>query len=441
MKRNKILNTALLLAGSELKSGPGKIYSVKTIPGKQLYFDVYLLNIFLLLIYFFVFANLKIGINENIMFSSDDSKEYLATAKEFFNFSETGFSITRPFLFPLILSFSYSIFGPYGFWLLQFIFWILSINLFYFAIKKLTRINLYGIIGCILLGLNLSYIVETFHGLTEVVTIFLLSLLIYIFTSNITRLGELRVFHRCLLILVLLVLIKPLFLYPLIFLLFIVIPLYYFPKYLSSPKQILFLLLIIIPIIFQVSIMKIKYNHFTVSEISSITLKRYLLAQGIQKKNNIDLEEAQLKAEKFTMSEAYTYILNDKIMFAKIFYQNLKDNIRAYPAFLIFPVNYENKLFIKFTTKMNEIYYYLHIIFVLPVLFFLVYFFIKKNIRSLIIIVLLGGLNYYILITSAISSWQGDRLVLPALPIFLFLYLYIIMNVNRMIKLGLHKIT
>jgi hypothetical protein len=33
---------------------------------------------------------------------------------------------------------------------------------------------------------------------------------------------------------------------------------------------------------------------------------------------------------------------------------------------------------------------------------------------------------YYILLTSGISFWQGDRLVLPALPLWLVLYSLII---------------
>ncbi len=387
---------------------------------------ILLLNLIWLAIYFIVFFSINNKVSSDVIFSSPDAKEYLATSKEFFNFSETGFSLTRPFLFPLILGITYKIFGAYGFWLLQFIFWIVSINLLYFSIKQICGKTILAIAGSLLLACNLSHIALTLHGVTEVITIFLLTVILFILTFHIAKVQTLKIFHRCLFFLVLLTVIKPLFYFPLIFVLLVILSVFYGKKYFQQPRQILLLLLIITPLLLQITVMKIKYDTFSVSRISSITLKNYLLTQGIQKINNISYEEAKTIAKCYNAPDAFHYILENKKIFAGIFRQNIIDNIKAPALFLTFPAKNTVSKFSRFMIKMDGVFYYVHLVFI-PIMFiFLIVFIRKKEWESLIILVLLTGLNYYILISSGISFWQGDRLVLPALPVFITLYLFVI---------------
>ena len=53
-----------------------------------------------LAIYFTVFFSLKIGVAQEIMFSTPDSQEYLVTGAEFLQLEQAGFSHTDRSSFP-----------------------------------------------------------------------------------------------------------------------------------------------------------------------------------------------------------------------------------------------------------------------------------------------------------------------------------------------------
>jgi asparagine N-glycosylation enzyme membrane subunit Stt3 len=72
----------------------------------------------------------------------------------------------------------------------------------------------------------------------------------------------------------------------------------------------------------------------------------------------------------------------------------------------------------------NLFYFYLHCIFLVLLVISIYISHKEKEKRNVIIYSISGTLIYYILISSGISFWQGDRLVLPSLPIFIFLYIF-----------------
>ena len=149
--------------------------------------DIYLLNYLLIIIYVIVFIHLKMDIKGEIMFSTVDSRTYWWTGQEFYKFSEKGFSEMRPFLYPLIIVFIQKIFGLAGIWIMQLFFWIISINLIFLSIKRMTNNKILSFVGSLIIALNISYIVLTVHALTEAITIVLLSCLIYFVSCNETK--------------------------------------------------------------------------------------------------------------------------------------------------------------------------------------------------------------------------------------------------------------
>lgn len=80
----------------------------------------------------------------------------------------------------------------------------------------------------------------------------------------------------------------------------------------------------------------------------------------------------------------------------------------------------------KYMTIVNKIYYYLHFIFILPILFLMIYFLGKKQFAKFVIILIMAFLCYYYILVTGISFWQGDRLVLPSISIWTFLYIFVI---------------
>src|SRR5258708_7439540 len=120
-----------------LKQKPDHIKRLLMLKAKTA--DLIFLNLIIIIIYFIVFANLKTGVNENIMFSTPDSKSYLHVANYFINGIETDNAVLiRPFLYPLIILVSFKTFGAYGLWVVQLLFWIVSINLLFLSLKKIT---------------------------------------------------------------------------------------------------------------------------------------------------------------------------------------------------------------------------------------------------------------------------------------------------------------
>lgn len=389
--------------------------------------DVYLLNYLLIIIYIFVFNVLKIKVNESLMFGTvTDSWTYLSASNEFYKFSELGYSNIRPFLYPLIILVVCKIFGAIGLWILQLLFWIISINLVFLSIKRITQNRTLSFVGSLIIALNVSYIVLTFHALTEATTIFLLSILIYFVSSNYTKANTLNFFHGCLLILVLLALVKPSFYLPVLFMLLIILPVFYFKKYFKKTKSIMLLTFIVIPLLFQLTIMKVKYNSFSFSLIGENTFKDFFLAQGVVQIENISWEEARLKTITMATTEQLSYLLKNKKMYTHLYFRNMKENIKALPCFLFFDKGFRKEI-VEYMTIVNSLYYYMHIIFIIPLLISIYKIYKRKDMNHyLVLFIFPGALIYYIFLTIPISLWQGDRLVIPSLPLWVFLYALIL---------------
>ena len=209
-------------------------------------------------IYFAVFFSLKLQVNADIMYSTTDSKSYLAVSEWLKSGVTTSYTEIRPILYPLIIWFS-SIFSEiWGLWALQVLFWIGAVYLTFRSIFELTKNLTYAYVGTSVIASNFSLIALTFHGLTEVCTTFFLSLLVYFMAKNIKRYREPYFLNNTLAILGLLTIVKPVFLFPLMIGLFIILPVFYLRSYLSAPVRILYLALLLIPFFGQLSLMRLN---------------------------------------------------------------------------------------------------------------------------------------------------------------------------------------
>jgi hypothetical protein len=278
---------------------------------KPKYFHLIFLNLLAIIFYFAIFSNLKVGIDKEIMFSTPDSKTYLDVADWVETGTDSKSISTRPILFPILILISSKIGGIYGIWFLQFIFWLLSANLIFITIKKLTDNIYFSYAGSLLFITNLSLISLTLHALTEVTTTFALSFMAYFIATNLSAFKNLRFIHGLILFLALLTIIKPVFYLPLLFTLLVPLPIFYWRKYKKNPKKLLNLLLILFPLFLQMGIMKAKYGEFKVSKIASITLTDYLLTQGIEKIEGTDPETANEKANSLSPSEQRKYMMEN----------------------------------------------------------------------------------------------------------------------------------
>lgn len=384
--------------------------------------ELLIINLFLIVIYFTVFSGLNIGISESILFSTNDSLSYLDVA----NFSPGSGSIDslaiRPFFFPLIILLTFKTCGTYGLWLFQFLCWLGTINFLFLAVKKISN-SILAYIAVALIACNLTFIVLTLHALTEASTLLLLSFLLFFITKSFHRRSELGFIHRVLLIFVFLTVIKPLF-YPLVLIiLLVVLTLFYFSQYRQATKKLITLLLILSPLLIQQSFMKSRYGVFRVSMISDITLRDYLFADGFALINKIDRDSALVVVKQFEPAQVKSYIWKHKKVFADVYLTNLKNNCNGYPLYLDYPARTGNPYYIDIMTGINLRCYQAHFIFFPLILIVLLLLILQKRVAEFFLLCVPVFLLYYILFTSGISGYQGDRLTLPSLPLWIFSYL------------------
>jgi hypothetical protein len=388
-----------------------------------------------LVVYFSIFFSINTKVCSEIMFSTPDARSYKDVADWILFHTESESVSIRPILYPLLILTSNSLGGIYGIWFLQFTFWLLSIHFTFLAVKHITKSNAYAFAGSIFLISNLSLIALTLHGLTEITTVFLLSILILYIARKKDEYLSPKFFNICTLLLVILTLVKPTFYLPLLALLFIAFPFIYLRKFIKKPSHFLKLALILLPLIVQLSIIKTKYGELKVSLIGSITLREYILPQGIEKIEGISFDEARIKSREFSQKEQLAYMANHFPTYLNLFFTNIKDNLKGSPTFLLYPEGYENQGLAKYESKYNKAYFILAIILTALTIPILIILYKHRSFPPLVFLLIAFALWLYYILVTGISFWQGDRLTLPSLvilasvfPVVIFHYFEILIK-------------
>lgn len=389
----------------------------------------------------FVFCWIWLGfeLSEEAMFTTSDSRSYLEVTKWMFFGDETISTSVRPVLYPTLMGIPYLVFGVIGVWILQFACWLLSVNLTFLSAKKWSNNRTVGWIAATIIILNLSFIALTFHALTEVVATALLSVLCYHVVSYSKRYNQAQFGFKLLLIFVLLTLIKPVFYYPTLLCLILII-FAYRKHYRLSPKKLLFPLLIIVPILLQMIFVQVKHGSFAVSTIAGVTFKNYYFAQCVRGIEKTEDEQSSIQfVNEMNSEERLNYMLDNKGVFVVQFAENLILNIKADPVFLESDFVKKSKTSYSFMQLYN-LFSLLVIVIgtILLVLLFLFAFF-KRNKEMWIPLFCIGGLSSYYLFTTGLSFWQGDRLVLTSIALWIPLYSVLFYQVGSKLALRFKK--
>ncbi|MDF2437953.1 MAG: hypothetical protein K0Q95_2329 [Bacteroidota bacterium] len=394
--------------------------------------ELIILNAAAILIYFIVLLNLNIGINNEIFFSTPDALTFRDVSNFLLNDQPADHSVLiRPFFYPLLITLFYKPFGVFGLWSVHFVFWIASLNLLFLSIRKTTGSRILSFTGAIIMSLNLTLITLTLHAISEVSTIFLLSITLYFLTNKIEERRTLNFFHTIFFCLALLSVLKPLFFPFLLLLTFIILPLFYLRAYLKKPAKLLILMLLSLPVVFQLSIMKVNFNMLKVSDIDRDTFRDYIFAQGYSKINNLSRNETLEKVKDYQKPDIFAYMARHKSVFIDVYLENLKDNCNGKPGFLSYPKEFEHVPFRDFMVVTNSYYSSVYKILWCPALLMSILFLRRKRYPELILVFSSTIVIYYILLTSGISAWQDDRLAITTLPLWLFLLAFIIFSLKK----------
>lgn len=389
--------------------------------------EFFLLNGILLLFLTGIILNSPFRPSDDLLLFTSDSKTYFNAGKEFFDFSAQGDSLIRPFFYSCFLALSYYLGGAWLVVLLQLLFWLTSANLIYYCVKEISGKLISRIIAVFFFAINLSLISYAFHGLTEVMSVLLLSLITFITCKTLKKRFEFKTAVSILFLFALLAVTKPLFLYPFLFFL-LVTGVYFFKTYRKNIKLMLLLLLAATPVLLQLTAMKAKYDILKISEIGSLTFHKYLLAQGIREIESIsEVPVSQEIALHMAPSEKRHYLWNHRNTFLKLYFKNIQDNVTGYGTNIILPSGKSAPKYVKFMAVYNEkLYIFFYFLFAAFIILSIRDLFSKKlviNWQSTAI----GLLLFYIIFSSGISFWQADRLIIFSLPLWIVL-LFLILN-------------
>ena len=102
--------------------------------------NFYILTSFSVIFYILIIQQLKVQVDDSLLYSSIDAKSYLDVANWLVG-GELNHSLSiRPFLYPLIIVFT-SVFVSIGLWFTQFLMWLITINVVFYSIKHFTKRN------------------------------------------------------------------------------------------------------------------------------------------------------------------------------------------------------------------------------------------------------------------------------------------------------------
>lgn len=367
------------------------------------------------------------------MFWSPDSRSYRAVGNWLFGIENTNATITRPFFYPLMLNLARSFASSYGIWCYQFLLWILSGVLLYYSIKTITN-NIVLSVGVVFIfASNLTLLLLTLHALTEVTVTFLLTILIVLIINK----RKYRDDHFWLLVIFivsLLTVTKPVF----IALLFAVL-VYRIPVFILNIKKrkhklrlLGYIILALCPVLIQLSIMEVKHNEFTISKIGALAVKNYYFAKVYGEVNDMSLDQAREHISSYDQKEMLEYLLTHYEASLDTYFWTLKDNFLAGSNFINHPNTYTHLS--NYMKIINKVYFRLHVLMMLPSVILLIVLFKKKHWIDWEIIVCLMLPMYLIMLTSGITFWQGDRIILPSLPLWLVLYSVVLSRYWHLIK-------
>lgn len=372
---------------------------------------------------------------DRFLFLSDDSKQYHDFGKWLWGDGRSC-SDVRPFLFPLLLQLCLKAGGPVFFWCFHFLLYIGSGLLMTHTVQRTTRSPIIATIALLLYSMNFSVAVLTLHALTEITGIFFITLLVYFLLSEQERHPNRRVL--VFLCACLLALVKPLFLYPALFILAWMLW-QEGGELLRRRAKALLLLFALLLTATQPLLMKLNYGRFFFSQIGEITLRDYYYEKLYADVNGIPLDlrsggsEADLARIRSAVKDARTGDI------AHYTLQHFPQAVRTYSDIVNTNLNVGSELvsaaggppfFERTMHYMKTIVLVLHALALLSFLLLLVrnrfrFAAFPPGLLPAYLLVL------YILLASGISFWQGDRLVVIAVTGWLSVYPLLFLRLFR----------
>jgi hypothetical protein len=413
------------------------------------------------LFYYYINSNIR-NFHDwpSLKYTSGDSQTYFNVGQWLIgekSFSEVKQSVAiRPFFYPLFVA-SLEKIHPWAIIIFQFILWETQILLAYFCGTLISKSPAASFIFSLFCATFLSPIGISLHVLSETLTSFLLTIsLLFLIIYTEKHNNKFILIHIATLSLCSVV--RPVYFY----LFFLDASLCFFFLSMNKVKLLIILIVISTPVIFQISIMMIKFNINNVSFIDTLAFNDYYLSKIELYKRKIEKNEnsaAQIHAirngrrmwlgdaiDKYGYKEA-RYFVNRELWKTitffpydsfRLFLDLILENSKQ-PSNFLASKNYitERRFFFISLAQSAT----LRMLNLSSLLLSLLIFISRKKqyTNSYFVNMFLFLSIYMVYISNGVSFWQGDRLIVPVYFISAIWFFYQI-NMVRNILLPCRKL-
>jgi hypothetical protein len=396
--------------------------------------DVLLLNIILAVFYAAFCIVLGVRGDRAQMMVPGDAHSYEAVADWIAGGPTSDWLGIRPVVYPSLIALCKLIGGYEALWALQVLMWAAANNLL-FATLYLVLQRRWLAFGCtLLMGLSLSLAASTVFMLTETFAVLLGSLICWYSVKHRRVLAE--GVHPINLagLLVMLTLVKPQTLY----LLVVLLPFVLWGLIRSWRASHAFrLALFLAPLVVQATIVHHVSGEGGISRIGPITVRDYLFSQGLAEIEKVPYKTAVEHARAMSADERSAFMREHASVFLGVYFRNLGGNLSVGSFALPILNGTKNIKFRTLLYYVPALFGYLllglHIVMLVPLGWVIIRSWYGSD-EDRFWLIILTGLLLLGTLPTGISYWQGDRLVLPATPFYLVLYVFTIKEVVKAIR-------
>ena len=361
------------------------------------------------------------GRMDNNMWWASDARDYRDTGDNFFgNTDEETVLYRRPWLYPFIVGAlrQFTPFDPdYSLWAVQFIMWLATAGFTLGAVFRATKKMGWAILATGLFWTHPSIIALTFHGMTEALNTFLVAFFAFVVLkprdAN-EKWAENKNYWLIFLMSLLLVT-KPTYQVQLAILLLYVLAIS-FKKW----RVLRFwgkIALALIPLWIQLLLSWQILGSPIISDVAGPTLKYWTVTRVYAKVEDTTatLPEIAAIVEDWSREEEIAYLLNNKKATFSVYFNNLvEEGLLADSYVIIKKDNAMNRAIM----TLNQWHFYLHTL-MLPLMGYVLLLGDKRKWEVIWIIYLTFLIQT---LASGVSSDQGDRLIITAMPLWIVAY-------------------
>jgi hypothetical protein len=349
------------------------------------------------------------------MFATVDAQTYQEVAEWLYGVkAETTYAALRPYFYPLLLGGQY-LGGVYAIWLMQFLGWLATLNLMGLSAFRLTGRTGAGASLFILFSVNVSLIALTFHALTESVAVCLTTGWVFLWVRRRPAAWRWPDMASLVAIMAILLVIKPLYQLHL-FLCLVVAVGWAFWRGQNTARTWASLALALGPVFIQLGLMFSLYQTVSLSKIGGGTLREYYFSKVYMRVEGLpDLEDARRAVSDYPTPRMITYLGQAPLTASLVFGENMAINFLSRSNLVERSRHYY--LFL-YSAATNFVYSLAHLLFLPAVWRALRAGPLERRLQL--------GLPYLFFILVAVSSglsfFQGDRLIIVAMPFWAIVY-------------------